>query len=240
MLNKFRTNLKEISIAALIVAFVSLLLMQFTAQQAAAQATAAATATPVPSPTATFLPATEGTLTIWADEVKIDAVTKIGKDFTAKYNVPIRTQQVNFGDIRTGIKIAGPAGTGADIFVGAHDWLRDLVINGVVAPLDLGDKIKNLDPVAVKAFTYDGKLYGLPYGIEAVALYYNKELVPTPPKTWDELKAIAQKLQDDTKLTPAYILPEGDAYHTEFLLTGFGGYIFGRDKDGNYNPKDLG
>src|SRR5689334_22539826 len=141
MQNKFRSNLKVISIAGLIVTLVTIFMLQFTVQQAAAQD---ATATTVPSPTPTFLPATEGTLTIWADETRIGVITELGKQFTAKYNVPVRTQQVNFGDIRTGIKIAGPAGTGADIFVGAHDWLGDLVSNGIVAPLDLGDKVKDL------------------------------------------------------------------------------------------------
>ncbi len=32
----------------------------------------------------------------------------------------------------------------------------------------------------------------------------------------------------------------GDAYHMEPLFTSAGGYLFGKDADGNYNPDDLG
>lgn len=35
-------------------------------------------------------------------------------------------------------------------------------------------------------------------------------------------------------------MQQGDPYHTYPLLTGFGGYIFGRDANGNYNAGDFG
>jgi len=196
--------------------------------------TEAPTATPKP------LGSQEGTITIWADRVRTPILEKIGKDFTAKYNVPLRVQELDFGSIRDQLKIAGPAGEGPDIVIGAHDWLGELVSNGLLSEMDLGDKAKTFDPVALKAFTYNGKLYGLPYVVEAVALYYNKDLVPTPPKTWAELKTIAKKLQDDKKAEQGYVLQEADAYHSFPILSGFGGYIFGHDANGALNPKDIG
>lgn len=210
-----------------------------------APATATATTAPTvaASPTATPKPtgikSKEGTLTIWVDGARTKMVADLGKKFTDKYKVPVVVQELGFGDIRDQLKIAGPAKEGPDIIIGAHDWLGELVSNGLVETIDLGDKAKNLDPVALKGFTYDGKLYGLPYLVEAISLIYNKDLVPTPPKTWDELKAIAKKLQDDKKVEQGYVLQQGDPYHTEPILTGFGGYIFGY-KGGQYDPKDLG
>ncbi len=200
----------------------------------------AASPTPQATPTVKPLASKEGTLTIWVDGGRVKMMESLGKKFTEKYNVPVAVQELGFGDVRDQLKIAGPAGEGPDIIIGAHDWLGELVTNGLLTPLDLGDKAKNLDPVAIKAFTYEGKLYGLPYNTEAIALYYNKDLVPEPPKTWDELKAIAKKLQDEKKVEQGYVMQQGDPYHTYPLLTGFGGYIFGRDAQGNYNPKDLG
>ena len=35
-------------------------------------------------------------------------------------------------------------------------------------------------------------------------------------------------------------MPQADAYHSEPLLTGFGGYVFGKDADGSYDPTDVG
>lgn len=233
-------NSKRLSLMALAVVFVALFALQSIAGQhtLAAQATAAATAAPTVTPT--LLPSTEGTLTIWADTQRSKPLTALAKDFTAKYNVPVRVQEVGFGDIRNNLKIAGPAGTGPDILIGAHDWLGELVSNGLLSSIDLGDKTKSFDPVGLKAFTYDGKLYGMPYAVEAVALFYNKDLVPTPPTTWAELKDIAKKLQDSKKVDQAYILQQGDAYHYEPVLTGFGGFIFGTDKNGAYDPTQVG
>ncbi|HET6261693.1 MAG TPA: extracellular solute-binding protein, partial [Chloroflexia bacterium] len=134
-------------------------------------------------------PSKEGVLTLWVSKSAVNGVTNAGKDFTAKYNIPVNVQVLEFGAIRDDLKTAGPAGEGPDIIVGAHDWLGELVTNGLVEPLDLADKVNNLDPVAVQAFTYEGKLYALPYGLEAIALLYNKDLVPTPPATWEEVKA---------------------------------------------------
>ena len=45
--------------------------------------------------------------------------------------------------------------------------------------------------------TIDGKVYGVPGIIKAVALYYNKSTVPTPPKTTDEL---LQMVKDGKKI----------------------------------------
>lgn len=207
------------------------------AQTPAPSATVAASPTPTPKPTG--IKSKEGTLTIWVDGGRVKMVTDLGKKFTDKYKVPVVVQELGFGDIRDQLKIAGPAKEGPDIIIGAHDWLGELVSNGLVETIDLGDKAKNVDPVALKGFTYDGKLYGLPYSVEAISLIYNKDLVPTPPKTWDELKTIAKQLQDDKKVEQGYVLQQGDPYHTEPILTGFGGYIFGY-KSGQYDPKDLG
>jgi maltose/maltodextrin transport system substrate-binding protein/arabinogalactan oligomer/maltooligosaccharide transport system substrate-binding protein len=205
-----------------------------------ASPTKAAAASPTPTPTIKPVLSKEGTLTIWVDGARTKMVTDLGKKFTDKYKVAVQVQELGFGDIRDQLKIAGPAKEGPDIIIGAHDWLGELVSNGLLLNLDLGAKASSVDPVAIRAFNYDGKLYGLPYLVEAISLIYNKDLVPTPPATWDELKAVAKKLQDDKKVEQGYVMQQGDPYHTEPLLTGFGGYIFGRDAAGNYNPKDLG
>jgi maltose-binding protein MalE len=39
----------------------------------------------------------------------------------------------------------------------------------------------------ISAATYDGKLYAYLVASETYALFYNKDLCPNPPKTWDEL-----------------------------------------------------
>ena len=49
-----------------------------------------------------------------------------------------------------------------------------------------------------KSCTLDGKTYGIPFGSNDLALYYNEDMLNKagvqPPKTWDELRAAAKKL----------------------------------------------
>jgi maltose/maltodextrin transport system substrate-binding protein/arabinogalactan oligomer/maltooligosaccharide transport system substrate-binding protein len=179
-------------------------------------------------------------LVIWLDTNRRKALDPLIKDFSAKNNIKVNLQELDFGSIRDQLKLAGPAGQGPDIIIGANDWLGELVSNGLIDPLDLGAKASSFDPVATKAFTYAGKTYGLPYSTEAIALVYNKDLVPTPPKTWEELKTMAKQLQDDKKVEQGFALQQGDPYHAYPVFSGFGGYVFGKNADGSYNPKDLG
>jgi arabinogalactan oligomer / maltooligosaccharide transport system substrate-binding protein len=199
---------------------------------------------PSPSPSPSPPPAAaEGTLTIWADEQRAPVFEQIGEAFTTETGVEVVVHQLGFGDIRDYMTNRAPVGEGPDIAIGAHDWLGQLVSAGVVEPLDLSGVAEQIDPVALQAFTYDGEVYGLPYATEAIALYYNADLVPEPPATWDELKTMAADLQADAEsgVTQGYCMQQGDPYHTYPLLTGFGGYIFGYDEAaGAYDPQDVG
>lgn len=64
------------------------------------------------------------------------------------------------------------------------------------------------------------KLYGLPLSQTTVALYYNKDLVPNPPKTWNELLAVAKKVYDPQKKIAAFAVPRGDGWGA-WLFPGF-------------------
>ncbi|GAB4574309.1 MAG: maltose/maltodextrin ABC transporter substrate-binding protein MalE [Anaerolineae bacterium] len=180
------------------------------------------------------------TLVIWADDTRAPILAAVGEAFAEEFGVEVVVQEMGFGDIRDGLKVAGPAGEGPDIIIGAHDWLGELVVNGLLAPIDLGDKAEEFFGPAVDAFTYDGVLYGMPYAMENVALAYNTEIVETPPATWDEVKALSEEIHaaDETKY--GYIIQTNDPYHWMPMLSAFGGYVFGRDENGAYNPADIG
>ena len=105
--------------------------------------------------------------------------------------------------------------------------------------MDLDNKTANFDPVSLAAFTYDGKLLGLPYSVENVAFICNKDLVSIPPTTYEELKTMAKEMQGAGKVKQFFALVTGDAYHSEPINTAFGGYIFGQNDTG-YNACDVG
>ncbi|MCS6843518.1 MAG: maltose ABC transporter substrate-binding protein [Caldilineales bacterium] len=198
------------------------------------------TPTPVP-PTPTPAPAAPAvTLKIWADNTRAPALAKVAPDFEAKYGVKLEISEIGFGDIRDNVKRAAPAGEGPDLFIGAHDWVGELYTNGLLAEIDLGDKAKEFFPAALDMFRYEGKLVGMPYATENIAFFYNPDLVSAVPATWEDVKTLAKELQDAGKAKYGFCRQQGDPYHFYPIQTAYGGYIFGLNPDGTWNPKDVG
>ena len=193
-------------------------------------------AEPTEEPTAA--PLTE--LVVWADELRAPIITDLGNQFAAEFGVTLTVQEMGFGDIRDQLAVAGPAGEGPDIIIGAHDWLGQLVANGLVAPIDLGAKQGEFLEAAVNAFVYDGQLYGVPYATENIAFFCNPELAPTAPTTWDEVTALAEELEASSGgTTTAWTIQTNDPYHFNPVMNSFGGYVFGVT-DAGYDPTDVG
>jgi arabinogalactan oligomer / maltooligosaccharide transport system substrate-binding protein len=205
---------------------------------ATAQETTTSTAPP------TTIPARgDADLVIWADETKVPVIKPIAEKFAADQGIKIAVQQLNFGDIKDQLKVAGPAGKGPDIIIGAHDWLGELATSGLVAPIDLGAKTKLFSPVSVKAMTYNGKIYGLPYAVENIGLIRNTKLVPKAPKTMAEVESTALALKKAGKVDIALALQQNgtaDPYHMYPFFSGLGGYVFKQDASGTYDPNNVG
>ncbi len=186
--------------------------------------------------------AAEGTpvIRIWADNTRKPALDQVEATFEEEYGVELLIEEVGFGNIRSNFLIAGPAGEGPDIIVGAHDWLGELVSSGLLAPVDLGDLADQFTPASISAFSYDGELYGLPNATENVAFFINTDLVPECPASWEEVYQISADLHAADESQYGFVRMEGDPYHFYPIQTAFGGYVFGRDDAGAYDPTQVG
>lgn len=184
----------------------------------------------------------EGTpvIRIWADDLRMAALQEVEADFEGEYGVELLLEEVGFGNIRANFLIAGPAGEGPDIIIGAHDWLGELVANGLLAPVDAGDLVDQFTPASISAFSYDGELYGLPYATENTAFFINTDLVPECPATWEEVYQISADLHAADAEQYGFVRMEGDPYHFYPIQTAFGGYVFARDAEGSYDPTQVG
>jgi maltose/maltodextrin transport system substrate-binding protein len=102
-----------------------------------------------------------------------------------------------------------------------------------------GKKVQaDIDPLAWKAFSVGGKTWGYPLSIEAVSLVYNKALVATPPKSFEEVIALDKKLSATGK--KAILWDYNNTYFTWPLLAANGGYAFKLKADGTYDAGDTG
>jgi arabinogalactan oligomer/maltooligosaccharide transport system substrate-binding protein len=214
------------------------------AAPASSASTSATASEPAASPT-TSGPPVRGSedLVIWTDELKAPAVKTVADKFAADNGITVAVQVVT-GDTQAQIVTANAAGNGPDVFTGAHDWIGNLVQNGTIDPLQLtAAELGTYSDIAVKATTYQGKQYALPYGVEALALYRNTTVAPDAPKTLDDAFKVGKAAVAAKKVESAFNLQQGDngdPYHMEPLYTSMGGYLFGTTSSGDYNPKDLG
>jgi maltose/maltodextrin transport system substrate-binding protein/arabinogalactan oligomer/maltooligosaccharide transport system substrate-binding protein len=205
-----------------------------------AAATTAPTSAPAATTAPTEAPAAMTELVVWADNTRAPIITELGNQFAADLGVHLTVQEMGFGDIRDQLAVAGPAGEGPDILIGAHDWLGQLVTNGLVSPIDLGSMSADFLPAAIDAFTYEGVLYGEPYAPENIAFLCNPDLAPTAPTTWDEVKALAVSLEASSGGdVTAWTIQSNDPYHFFPVMNSFGGYVFGVTPEG-YDASDVG
>lgn len=180
---------------------------------------------------------TEGKLVVWVDETREAPVKAAAETFTSETGVEVELVQKNFEDIRKDFTSQVPTGSGPDITVGANDWIGELVNNGVVAPIELGDKAADFQTSAIDAFTWDGNLYALPYAVENVALLRNVDLAPEAPATWDDAMAAADAAGVEYKFLVQMNGENGDPYTFYPLQTSFGSEVFVQNADGSYTTE---
>ena len=179
---------------------------------------------------------TLATLTIWADDTRFAQVQSFAEDFTAATNVAVNVVQKSEADMDTEFTTQVPTGNGPDLIVMAHDKLGALVSNGVVAPVDLGQNKEQFADVAVKAVTYNGQTYGVPYAVESVALVRNNALTQDAPTTYDDMIASGKKAGVEYPFI-IQMGDKGDPYHFYGFQTSFGAPVFNTNADGEYTSE---
>ena len=114
-------------------------------------------------------------------------------------------------------------------------WIGPYATEGQVLVLEEG-KIQNASQyadIATLASRWAGQQVALPVLMDSVALIYNRELVPDPPQSFEELEDLARGPKLSDGLTDmeterwALVLPLLSQYHVYPFMDGYGGYIFG-------------
>lgn len=182
-----------------------------------------------------IVPEEGATLLVWESLEERPFVEAIAAEFTAKYGIEIRFEEVGAADQVNKLTTDGPAGLGADVVVFPHDNLGRAVTSGLILPNDFYEETSRAanSEIAVNAVTYDGVLYGYPRAVETYALFYNKALIPEAPKSFDEIVEFAKTFNDPANNKFALMWDVDDFYFSyPFISTG--GYVYGSngtDKD---------
>lgn len=176
-----------------------------------------------------------GELTFWhglGTEAKL-LNEQIVPAFTQEYpNVKLNVLQVPFDQLQNKYNTEASAGGGPDVVLGPSDWIGAYVEADVIKAIDdlaPDDFSEGYNPTAIAGVTFEEKVYGVPQNINGVGLFYNKDLVQTPPRTTDELLAMASEMGGTAGQYGFGLI--ANFYSNAGYLYGYGGRVFNDDGD---------
>ncbi|MCZ8233520.1 MAG: maltose/maltodextrin ABC transporter substrate-binding protein MalE [Inhella sp.] len=177
-------------------------------------------------------------LLVWINGDKgYNGLQRVGDAFERQTGVKVEVQHPEGAPEK--FQQAAGAGKGPDVFCWPHDRVGEWAKAGLIVPVRPNKAIRDeIESSAWNAFRYRGKVWGYPIAIEANGLIYNKDLVPTPPATFDDVLALDAELSRQGK--KAILWDFNKSFFSWPMLAGAGGYVFGQDANGDYVPQDVG
>lgn len=185
--------------------------------------------------TETDAPAKDGDsaiLKIDVDPRYSDYVDEIIPAFEEEHNVTIEISERDMFEGIEALPLDGPAEIGSDILIAPYDRIGVLGQQGHLAEVTLPDDGR-YDELDQRQVTLDDKIYGAPFVIESLVLYYNKDLIKQAPETFEDLETLAEDdqyaFENEEGKNTAFLANWTTAYQYIGLLSGYGGYVFGED-----------
>jgi arabinogalactan oligomer/maltooligosaccharide transport system substrate-binding protein len=177
-------------------------------------------------------------LKVWESKEQMPYMKKVAEGFEKEFGIPVTFEEVAGGDQGGRLATDGPAKLAGDVVSLPHDQIAQAVKAGLLLPNDLFEEETrgSMLEAGIKASSYDGVLYGYPKSVETYAMFYNKDLFPEAPKTWDEIVNFAGTFTN-AKENKYAIMWEFVGYYSYPFIGSFGGYFFGKD---NTDPSDIG
>ncbi|OKP73735.1 ABC transporter substrate-binding protein [Paenibacillus helianthi] len=196
-----------------------------------ATATNAATNSGNAAATGEIAPEDGASLLVWESKEERPFAEEIAKQFTAKYNVPVKIEEIAPPDQVGKLTQDGPSGLAADVVLIPHDNLGKAVSASLLLPNDIFTEQTKADntEASIIGSSFDGELYGYPRAAETYALYYNKSLVKEAPKSFDDVIAFSKTFTDKAKSKYGIMWEVGNMYFGYPFIATTGGYLFGKD-----------
>ena len=139
----------------------------------------------------------------WETEGHQKALDKVIQDYNASQDAyEVTAKYVPFADFKKQLSIGASADELPDIAILDSPDHASYASMGIFEDLTGKFNVDNYYEGTVNSCTVDGKLYGVPFGANCLALYYNEDMLTEKgckvPATWDELKETAQALTTDS------------------------------------------
>lgn len=177
-------------------------------------------------------------ITIWVSEHKGYAgMVKVAEKF--EHDTGFKVNVEHYDQLPAKFQERASCGGGPDILLWAHDRYGEWVKLGLLEEIQpTEEEMDKFYKFSWDAMKINGKYYGYPFAVEAISLICNKDIVPTPPKTFEEFMSMDKDLK--AKGMHAFEWDYSNPYYTYPLLSANGGFSYQRNEDGSYNTDIIG
>lgn len=138
----------------------------------------------------------------WETEGHQVALDQVIQEYNASQDqYEVTAKYVPFADFKKQLSIGASADELPDIAILDSPDHASYVDMGIFEDITGKFDVSNYYEGTVNSCTVEGKLYGIPFGVNCLALYYNEDMLNdagcSVPTTWDELKETAKALTTD-------------------------------------------
>lgn len=152
-------------------------------------------------------------------------------------NVDVQVVPAGWDEANSKLVALMQAGEVPDVIITGSRSLRQFAEMGAIEKLDTymtdsfkEERVQNV----LETANINGSQYGIPLAFSSRALYYRTDLIETPPTTWDELLATAEKITKENPSIYGFAIPTDITSGTDELFN----FIYqnggsATDKDGN-------
>ena len=147
------------------------------------------------------------TLTMWlvGSEAQARTIQELSKTFTERTGVSVICEAVAWGEAHSKYLTAVAGGVQPDIGTMGLTWGAEFGRLGALVELrqavgqDLDAIQRHTFPGLWQSIEQDGKVYGIPLDLTLQILYYRTDLIPQPPRTWEDLVDLLQRLRGEDR-----------------------------------------
>ncbi len=151
--------------------------------------------------------APSSTLTMWlvGSEAQARTIQELSKAFTDRTGMAVICEAVAWGEAHSKYLTAVAGDVQPDIGTMGLTWGAEFGRLGALVELNqaFGNELEAVRrqtfPGLWQSIEQEGAVYGIPLDLTLQVLYYRNDLIPQPPRTWDDLVDLLQRLHGENR-----------------------------------------
>ena len=167
-------------------------------------------------------PPDQDRLKFWGLGHEGEVVAQLLPEFTRRTGIRVDVQQIPWSAAHEKLLTAYVGESTPDVAQMGNTWIPEFNAVRSLEPLDpflarSSIDAKNYFPGIWATNVVDGALYGVPWYVDTRVLFYRTDLIPQPPRTWDQWLAAMRRVKQIHPDKYAILLPTNEYEPVELM-----------------------